>query len=598
MATEPKRSGQASSSRGKGRKPVKTEQCVDVLAAGKSASSPSSPSSPAAAKQKKVRKSDSGGCLRVTPGGSGRDLALRCARRRSACAGDGQTDASGGGSELQIAQGAKAACKSSVKSVTKSKRAARRPTEATALELDDRPRRQDDRTDAEILARAAAKPKAAPRTIAKKMADFSPGVPNDPEPPKPINSSRAQEKSTMQDSRSLLRSTQVLNDEPTNAASRTAVAAVVGAVHSDQVPPKRCVGLDLGKKTAFCEMRDGQVVKRATLTKKADFKELLGPDTEPARVALEAGRSAWYYHDLLVSWGHEVLVVDTTRVRALGIGNHKRKNDRIDAGVLARAVEAGRVPLAHVLSVHRRQLRATINIRRTLVQTRASMVTTIRGLLRSWGVEQPTCDTDNFLSKIEGYQKGKLSPEQYGTIKPLVTTLKTIFPELKQVDEDLAKAIASLDVAQLLMTCPGVGPVLSASFISVIDEADRFKSAHQVESYLGLVPSERTSGKRKLGAITKAGNAYLRSLLVQAAWNVLRRPDDDPLKCWGKSLAKKRDKRIAAVAIARRLAGILWAMWRDGTVYDAQNVGGASSRGMRAHAARVAHTADQIAQAS
>jgi transposase len=292
------------------------------------------------------------------------------------------------------------------------------------------------------------------------------------------------------------------------------------------------------------------------------------------------------------------MVVDTTRVRALGIGNHKRKNDRIDAATLAHAVETGRIPLAHVLSPHRRQLRAKINIRRSLVQARSKMVVTIRGLLRSWGVEQPKCDTDNFVDKIETYRDGRLSSEQYDTIKPLILTLKTIAPELKKVDEDLEQTVESLDVAQVLMTCPGVGPVLSCSFISVIDEADRFKSAHQVESYLGLVPSERTSGKRKLGAITKAGNAYLRSLLVQAAWNVLRRPDDDPLKCWGKSLAKKRDKRVAAVAIARRLAGILWAMWRDGAVYDAQQIGRASSRGMKVHANRVVQTADQIAQAS
>jgi len=526
-----------------------------VLAAGKAASSPSSP---AAAKRKRAGKTDSSGCLRVTPGGSGRDLAFRCARRRSASAGDGQTDAFGGGSELQIAQGAQS-------------KAASKPT---------------------------ARPKDPPRKLAQKVADFLPRVPNDPEPPQSPNSPRARKKSTMQDTRSLPSTMQVLNNEPSNATNRTAVAAVVGAVHADQVPAKRCVGLDLGKKTAFCEVRDGQVLRRATLTNKASFRELLGPDTEPARVALEAGRSAWYYHDLLVSWGHEVMVVDTTRVRALGIGNHKRKNDRIDAGVLAHAVEAGRIPLAHVLSAHRRQLRAKINIRRSLVQARSKMVITIRGLLRSWGVEQPKGETDKFVDKIEGYRDSKLKSEQYDTIRPLIATLKTIAPELKKVDEDLEQTAESLDVAQVLMTCPGVGPILSCSFISVIDEADRFKSAHQVESYLGLVPSERTSGKRKLGAITKAGNSYLRSLLVQAAWNVLRRPDDDPLKCWGKSLAKKRDKRVAAVAIARRLAGILWAMWRDGAVYDAQQIGRASSRGMKVHANRVVQTADQIAQAS
>jgi transposase len=401
----------------------------------------------------------------------------------------------------------------------------------------------------------------------------------------------------VKDSQSLLVTKQLFSTEPAQIVRSSSVAAVVGAAHTDQAAPRRCVGLDLGKKTKLCEISGERIINRATLVDDADFKALLGPHTEPARIALEAGRSAWYYHDLLTSWGHQVLVVDTTRVRSLGIGNHRRKNDRIDAEVLARAVVSGRIPLAHVLSPERRVLRARINIRRSLVQTRSSMIITIRGLLRSWGVPQPKCDTDNFANKIEAY-RDKLLAEQYDTIKPLLMVLKTIAPELKAVDENLDQVAKSLDVAQVLMTCPGVGPILSCSFISVIDEADRFKSAHQVESYLGLVPSERTSGKRKLGAITKAGNPYLRALLVQAAWNVMRRPDGDPLKCWGQSLAKKRDKRVAAVAVARRLAGILWAMWRDGAVYDAQNVGRASSRGMRAQANRVAHTAQQIAQAS
>jgi hypothetical protein len=139
-----------------------------------------------------------------------------------------------------------------------------------------------------------------------------------------------------------------------------------------------------------------------------------------------------------------------------------------------------------------------------------------------------------------------------------------------------------------LTTAPGVGLIVAAMFVSVIDEAKRFRNAHQVESYLGLVPSEDTSGgghKQRLGSITKHGNVYARTMLVQAAWAILRKsPSSDPLARWGHSVAERRGKRIAVIALARRLTGVLWAMWRTGTVYEAARVGIASAQGIARHA--------------
>jgi hypothetical protein len=104
-----------------------------------------------------------------------------------------------------------------------------------------------------------------------------------------------------------------------------------------------------------------------------------------------------------------------------------------------------------------------------------------------------------------------------------------------------------------------------------------------VESYLGLVPSEDTTGgKRRLGAISKHGNSYLRALLVQSAWLMLRLSGrSDPLQRWALAVAERRGKRIAIVALARRLAGVLWAMWRDNTVYEPELVARTGARGLR-----------------
>ena len=111
---------------------------------------------------------------------------------------------------------------------------------------------------------------------------------------------------------------------------------------------------------------------------------------------------------------------------------------------------------------------------------------------------------------------------------------------------------------------------MAATFVSVIDEAKRFRNAHAVSAYLGLVPGENTTGgKQRLGSITKHGNAHARAMLVQSAWLILRAGEsEDPLRRWATDLAKTRGKKIAVVALARKLAGVLWAMWRDGTVYD------------------------------
>jgi transposase len=342
----------------------------------------------------------------------------------------------------------------------------------------------------------------------------------------------------------------------------------------------RKVALDLGaRKTSYCEVAEGKVVRRATETAVESFVSLLGPEQPPAVVAIEACREAWHVHDLLTSWGNEVVLVDTTRSKRLGIGQHGRKTDRIDAEVLAKALERGGIPVAHVLSPHRRELRRWLGVRRAFVESRAQMVTTARGLAREQGVVLPRCSTESFVSNARKWQ---LDADLRAVIEPLLKLLDSINSELESVETRLGKLCAIEPVVTLLATAPGVGAIVAASFVSVIDDAKRFRSAHHVESYLGLVPSEDSSGgKRRLGAISKKGNSYLRSLLVQSAWSILRKANsEDPLRLWAEAVVARRGKKIGAVALARRLVGVLWAMWRDGTVYDAPQLATASSRGV------------------
>ena len=360
----------------------------------------------------------------------------------------------------------------------------------------------------------------------------------------------------------------------------------------------RNVALDLGaKKTVYCEVAKGEVVQRGTVTALETLRALLGPDQPPATVAIEACREAWYVHDLLTSWGNKALLVDTTRCKQLGVGQHGRKTDRIDAQVLALAVERGGIPIAHVLSPHRRELRRQLGVRRALVEARTQLVTTTRGLVREHGRKLPSCDTEQFLGHA---REARLPQPLRDLIEPLLKTLEVVDGQLAAVQAELGKLCQLEPVILQLCTAPGIGAIVAASFVAVVDDAKRFNKPHQLESYLGLVPSEDSSGgRRRIGAITKKGNSYLRALLVQAAWCVLRQSDrSDPLRKWGQDVAERRGKRIAVVAVARRLAGILWAMWRNGTVYDPSALGQRSARGLRTAAQRIEHQADAILRAA
>jgi transposase len=358
----------------------------------------------------------------------------------------------------------------------------------------------------------------------------------------------------------------------------------------------RSVGLDLGvRHIAYCEVADGKVIDRTRVQSLSQLKSRLGADRPPARIGFEACREGWHVHDTLAQWGHEPLMLDSTRVRQIGVGQHRRKNDPIDAEAIAQAVDTGRLPLAHVLSPERRALRAQLSVRGALVETRAQYVTTIRGLARAAGVLLATCSVERFTEKLKEID---LDPATNALVAPLVTLLEKLEVEVVAVEKLLADLAQKEPVIQLCATVPGVGLIVAATFVSVIDDAKRFDSAHAVGAYLGLVPSEATTGganKRRLGSITKQGNSMARAMLVQAAWTIMRlRDHDDPLKRWAQNLVKTRGKRIAIVALARKLAGVLWAMWRDGTVYDRVWQAEQSARGITRSAREQQHRADAL----
>jgi transposase len=206
-------------------------------------------------------------------------------------------------------------------------------------------------------------------------------------------------------------------------------------------------------------------------------------------------------------------------------------------------------------------------VRDALVRTRTGYIALTRALLRRHGWRVPTGSAATFSRRVLALSlPGRLLSE----VAPLLAVMRTVNQQLAYSDGAIETVTRPDARVQRLRTVPSVGPVTAAAFVATIDDAGRFHRAHEVEAYLGLVPRELSSGEsQRRGRITKAGNRRMRWLLVQAAVSILRLrdPRTAALRHWATGIAARRGKKIAVVALARRLAGLLYAMLRDGTTY-------------------------------
>jgi transposase len=358
------------------------------------------------------------------------------------------------------------------------------------------------------------------------------------------------------------------------------------------------IGMDLGKrKSDVCVMDSPTPVSERfqVPTTRAGFTKAFARRA-PAQIAIESCRSSCWVKELLEGLGHDVVVLDTTRVRALGVGQGRRKNDRRDAEALARALWAGVLPRAHVLSDEARRLRDVLHTRGQLVAQRTSVVTMLRGQFEAYGIVVASCAAGNFTAAL-GRTEAELLDAPH--VQSLLRVLATLTQEIAVLTAELEALATRQEPYERLCTVPGVKLIVALSFVAALDRAGRFGNAHQVQAYLGLVPSEMsTGGHQRLGHITKAGNPLARAMLVQAAHSLLnaRKHQEDALVVWARQLGARRGKRIAAVALARRLAGVLWAMWMDGTLYDAQMVARASADGMSRRLRRAQVEMNQMRQ--
>ncbi len=329
------------------------------------------------------------------------------------------------------------------------------------------------------------------------------------------------------------------------------------------------IGIDLHKRESqICiETELGEIIEKRIRTDRERFEAVFGSRPR-AKILLEAMTESEWVARCLEELGHEVVVADPNYAAMYATRSRRVKTDRRDAVTLADACRLGAYRTAHRASDRQRHVRAELAVRDALVRTRVKCVALTGALLRRHGVHVPSGNVNGFVARVE---RQGMPEEQRQEIAPLLTLIRTTSAEIDAADDRIAAIAAEDPVIRRLRTVPGVGPVTATAFVATLDTWERFAGPHQVEAYLGLTPSEKSSGeKQHKGRISKAGNSRARWLLVEAAWAILRsrRDDTEPLRRWAQRVALRRGMKVGIVALARKLAGILYAMWRDGSTYE------------------------------
>jgi transposase len=335
---------------------------------------------------------------------------------------------------------------------------------------------------------------------------------------------------------------------------------------------KLTIGLDLGDRNSwYCVLDEGGriVMEQKVSTTPKALQAAFGAIPR-SRIALEIGTHSPWISRLLSGLGHEVIVANARKVRL--IGESRKKDDRLDAQTLARLA---RIDPELLYPVKHRSAQAqadlmTIRARAGLVRARTGLVNTARGLAKSYGERLRGCNVRNMNpEKAEG-----LSPELQRALQPLLAALEALSEQIREYNERIEKlAQESYPQVALLKQIKGVGTLIALTFLLTLEDPHRFGKSRDVGGYLGLQPGRRNSGQSEPQLhISKEGDPYLRTLLVQGAQHILGPFGVDcDLRRWGLKLAERggrNGKKRAIVATARKLAVLLHHLWVSGEVYE------------------------------
>lgn len=332
------------------------------------------------------------------------------------------------------------------------------------------------------------------------------------------------------------------------------------------------VGMDMGDKNhSICILDvEGEIQERARVTNTAKAIRKRFGKLEPCRVALEAGTHSGWVSRILEELGHEVLVGNPRKLRT--IWDSDEKDDDRDAEMLARIARFD----PHLLyPIHHRGHEAhcdlaVIKARDMLVKTRSALIAHGRGAVKTMGERISACSAEAFHIRL----LKEMPKDLYPALEPVMKSIEDLTVRIRHYDKLLEElSVRKYPETQGLRAISGVGPVTALAFVLTIEESTRFEKSRAVGPFFGLVPKRDKSGQiDKQLRITKAGDAYLRRLLVGCSQYILGPfgPDCD-LRRFGLKLAAqggKNAKRRAVIAVARKLAVMMHHLWKSGAIYD------------------------------
>src|SRR5215472_11696816 len=315
---------------------------------------------------------------------------------------------------------------------------------------------------------------------------------------------------------------------------------------------------------AFVDAETGDVAERRLQHREQaeQFHRELKQRNLAVRVGMESSGHSRWFERLLQELGFELWIGDPAEIRTKRV--RKQKTDRQDAQLLLQLMLENRFPRIWVPDAENRDLRQLLWHRHRLVQMRTRVMNQLHvvvlneGLRRKKALWRPAGRRE-----LESFA---LAPWASRRRQDLLDLLDQLTPKIQELTDALQEEVKKRPVARRLITHPGVGPLTALAFELVIGSPERFSCGKQIASYVGLVPTEESSGdRRRLGHISKQGNVLLRFLLVEAAQVTVRSQSQWRSRFF--HLALRRGRKIAKVAMARKLAVHLYWMWRHGVDY-------------------------------
>lgn len=334
-------------------------------------------------------------------------------------------------------------------------------------------------------------------------------------------------------------------------------------------------GIDLAcKASAICvtDERDHRLLETEVPTDSDGFRGAFSAYSGKCmKVVVEVSPLAEWAAREIEALGFEAIVIDARKAKALI--KTKKKTDKIDARKLAKMARTGWYSEIHRKSEEARYFRTLLQARAGVGKNTRALGSRIRGLLRSHGVKVGQVSNGRFVEHI-GRLIEQHDPRLHTIIGPLLDLWVAGRQQLAALTKQVKQLAKSDELMQRLMQVPGVGVLTATAFVATIDDPRRFSSGGKLAASLGMVPSIQQSGETEYrGRITKEGDALLRSYLVEAAQTLLfhARKDSD-LKRWGRKLMASKGVGKARVAVARKLAVLLYRLWLTGENYRACSV--------------------------